>query len=70
MFVKALIVLFLIVIVYNLGAAMVYMYQDGSNSKRTVRALTLRIGLSVSLFIVLLLAYATGLIQPHGIHPG
>jgi hypothetical protein len=34
-----------------------------------VRALTWRIGLSVALFVLLMLAWYTGLIAPHGIDP-
>jgi hypothetical protein len=35
-----------------------------------VKALTFRIGLSIGLFILLLLGYAAGLLQPHGLRPG
>jgi len=34
-----------------------------------VRALTWRIGLSVALFVLLMLAWYFGLIAPHGIDP-
>jgi len=30
----------------------------------------LRIGLSIGLFIALLIAFSTGLIKPHGLKPG
>ena len=46
---------------------MVYLVREPHGSKKTVRALTWRIGLSVGLFVLLLLAFATGLIEPHGI---
>ena len=32
-------------------------------------SLTLRVALSVSLFILLFIGYLTGLIQPHGVSP-
>jgi len=37
------------------------------SSHRLQRALRLRIGLSVALFLILLLAWQLGLIEPHGI---
>ncbi len=70
MLVKSLIVLLLLAILYSLFSGMVFMIKDKSQSKRTVKALTIRIALSVALFILLMLAFATGLIQPHGITPG
>ena len=70
MLVKSLIVLLLLAILYSLFSGMVFMIKDKSQSKRTVKALTIRIALSVALFILLMLAFATGLIQPHGIMPG
>jgi hypothetical protein len=45
------------------------MIRDKGQSDRTIKALTLRIALSVGLFLLLLIAYATGLITPHGIYP-
>ena len=70
MLVKSLIVLLLLAILYSLFSGMVFMIKDKSQSKRTVKALTIRIALSVALFILLMLAFATGLIEPHGIMPG
>ncbi|MEW6038477.1 MAG: twin transmembrane helix small protein [Pseudomonadota bacterium] len=68
---KILIVLVLVVIVASLGSALFYLVKDGDRrSPRTARALTLRIGLSIALFIALLLGYALGLLHPHGLRPG
>jgi len=47
-----------------------YLVRDKGNSNKTAKALTVRIGLSVALFVLLMVAYATGLIQPHGVYPG
>ncbi|QXP85184.1 twin transmembrane helix small protein [Methylococcus sp. ANG] len=67
---KILIVLVLVVIVASLGSALFYLVKDGDRrSPRTVRALTLRIGLSIALFLALLLGYALGLLRPHGLRP-
>jgi hypothetical protein len=41
---------------------------DPNRSRRMVRALTLRIGISVLLFIAVLVSYQMGWIQPTGIH--
>lgn len=67
---KILVVLVLIVIVGSLGQALYYLLKDRERSPRTVRALTLRIGLSIGLFVLLLISFSTGLIKPHGLRPG
>ena len=70
MLIKSLIVLVLIAILISLFSGMVFLVKDNGQSKRTVTALTVRIVLSVALFILLIVAFATGLIQPHGVFPG
>lgn len=67
---KIFIVLALLVIIGSLGTGLYYLLKDRNRSPRTVRALTLRIGLSIGLFIALLIAFSTGLIKPHGLNPG
>ena len=62
-----LIVAFLILIVWNLGAGLYYMLVDKGQSKRTVNALTRRIALSVGLIVIVIVAIKFGWIQPHGI---
>ena len=62
--VRILVIVLLIGIVGSLGSALIYLFRDDNTSKRTVRALTVRITLSVSLFILLIAAHAFGLIQP------
>lgn len=64
---KILIVVFLVAIVWNLGAGLYYMMTDKGGSDRTVKALTRRIGLSVLLIVLIIIGIATGIIQPHGI---
>ena len=65
-----LIIAFLILIVWNLGAGLYYMLVDKSESKRPVNALTRRIALSVGLILLVVLAIKMGWIQPHGVNPG
>lgn len=67
---QIIIILILLIIVASLGSALVYLLRDRSRSARTVKALTFRIGLSIALFVLLLLGYTFGLLQPHGLRPG
>ena len=62
-----LIVAFLALILYHLGAGLYYMLVDRGGSKRTVNALTRRIALSVALIVLVIAGIATGVIQPHGV---
>ena len=64
---KVVIVTILLGIVASLGMAMFYMIKDGGAGTRTARALTLRIGVSIGLFVLLLVLGATGVIAPHGV---
>ncbi len=64
---KIIIIVFLVAIVWNLGAGLYYMMTDKGGSDRTVKALTRRIGLSVLLIVLILIGIATGVIQPHGV---
>lgn len=57
----------LIGILISLATALVALVRDKGDSKRMVRALTVRVGLSVALFLLLMGAWAMGLISPHGI---
>lgn len=66
---KALVVLLLVIILSSLAMALVYLVKDRGHSERTAQALTLRIGLSIVLFILLMLAFRFGLIRPHGLRP-
>ena len=69
MLIKFLIIVALAGIIASLASSLFYLARDKRDSKRTVRALTVRISLSVALFLLLFVAYFTGLIQPHGIVP-
>jgi len=64
---RIVVIVLLLAIVGSLASALFYLFKDDPDSRRTVRALTVRISLSVSLFILLLIAYALGLIQPGGL---
>lgn len=64
---KALIILVMIIILVSLGSGLVFLVRDKGQTQRTVHALTWRIGLSLSLFILLFVAFALGWISPHGV---
>ena len=68
-FTKIFVLLVFCGILASMGSAMFYLVSDKGESGRTLKALTWRIGLSVALFASLFIAYALGLIQPHGVIP-
>ena len=57
------------VIVASLGSALWHLVRGAGDSRRMVHALTWRIGLSIALFVLLTIAWYTGLIAPHGVDP-
>ncbi len=63
--IKLLILLTLAAIVASLFSGLFHLVQDEGSSKRMVNALTVRIALSVLLFILLFVAWRGGLIEPH-----
>ena len=65
--IKLLIVLCLLGIIVSLGAGMFHMVNDKGESKKMVTSLTVRVALSVALFILLFIAWSQGLLQPHGL---
>jgi hypothetical protein len=56
----------LLAIVLSLGSALVHLVRNKGDSDKMARALTIRIGLSILLFVLLLVAWRLGWIQPHG----
>ena len=61
------VVIIFLLIVASLGSALFYLMRDKGGSNRTVNALTVRIGLSVALFLLLLFANWMGWIQSTGL---
>jgi len=70
MITKIIVILFLIAIIGSLFSGLFFLMKDKGASERTVKALTVRVSLSVLLFILLMIGFATGLLQPHGAIPG
>jgi len=66
MLIKVLIVLVLLAIIASLGSGLFFMIKDKEgNRKRMANSLTVRIVLSITLFVLLIIAFQQGLIQPH-----
>lgn len=59
---KIVVVLALFVIISSLFSALYFLAKDKKGGMRTVKALTIRIGLSIALFAFLLIGYYLGLI--------
>lgn len=55
-----------IIILGSLASALFYLMRDKGTSNKTVNALTVRIGLSVALFLFLLFSYWMGWIETTG----
>ena len=63
---KIVILSLLLIVLVSLGSALVAMAR-GDKSDKMLKALTWRIGLSVCIFILLLIGQAMGFITPHGL---
>lgn len=59
---KIVVILFIILILASLGSALFFLINDHGQSRRTAKALALRVGLSVTLFLLLMVSYYFGLI--------
>ena len=70
MITKIIVILFLFAIIGSLFSGLFFLMKEKGASERTVKALTVRVSLSVLLFILLMIGFATGLLQPHGAIPG
>jgi len=67
MLLKYVVIIMLLVIVGSLFSALVFLYKDRDGGTRTVRALTVRIGLSITLFLLLMAGYYFGIIPANGL---
>jgi hypothetical protein len=63
---RLIIIAVLVAIVGTLGSAL-FQLARGGDSQKLLRSLTWRVGLSVGLFLVLVIAWRAGLIRPHGL---
>ena len=67
MLAKIIIVVLLLAIVASLLSAGFFLVKDSAGSRRMVKALTLRVGLSIALLLFLIVAFLAGWIHPHGV---
>ena len=64
---KLLVIAVFIGILVSLGSALYQLTRQGGDSRKMVRALAIRVGLSLALFLLLMIAWYAGLIAPHGL---
>jgi len=64
---KIVVAIAFILILGSLASALFFLMRDKGKSDRTVKALAMRVGFSITLFILILIAYRLGYIQPTGI---
>jgi hypothetical protein len=56
-----------VLILASLASALFFLMRDKGRSNRTVQALAMRVGLSITLFLLVLFSYKMGWIQPTGL---
>lgn len=56
-----------VLILASLGSALFFLMRDKGKSDRTVQALAIRVGLSITLFLLVLGMYKLGWIAPKGL---
>ena len=69
--IKVVVVLMLLAIVASLGSALFHLSRGArseEDSRKMARALTIRVGLSLALFLMLMAAGYFGLLKPLGVH--
>lgn len=67
--IRLLIIGVLAAIIASLGSALFHLSRSERDSRKVARDLTIRIGLSLALFILLMIAWHLGIIAPHGLVP-
>jgi cytochrome bd-type quinol oxidase subunit 2 len=67
MLIKIVVIIMLVLIFASLFSALVFLYRDKGRGTRTARALTWRIGLSITLFLMLMAGFYFGIIPPQGL---
>lgn len=64
---KIFIITVMVAILFALGSGLFFLVKDDGKSERLLKALTIRIGLSLLLFFLMLFAFFMGWIHPHGL---
>jgi FtsH-binding integral membrane protein len=68
MLIKAVVIVMLVLIFASLFSALVFLFKDKGQGRRTAQALTWRIALSLTLFLLLMAGFYFGIIPPGGLH--
>jgi hypothetical protein len=63
---KLIVLVMLAAIVASLGASLFFLYRDQDGSTRVLKALKIRVALSIALVVLLVVAYSAGWISPQG----
>jgi hypothetical protein len=66
---KSLILILIIAILISLSGGLFFLTRDKGRKYRAVFSLTVRVALSVSLFLVLIIGFLTGQLRPHSALP-
>ena len=61
---RVIVITFLLVIIGSLFSALLFLMKDKGTTDRTIKALTLRIGLSLTLFLLLAAGFYFGVLPP------
>lgn len=69
MWIKVFIIIIFLGILISLASGLYHLVNNKGSSEKTVRALTIRVGLSLTLFLVLMILVGLGVIKPHGVYP-
>jgi len=64
---KIVVIVIFIGILAALGSALYQLSRHGGDSKKMIRALAIRVGLSIALFLLLMILWYAGIITPHGL---
>jgi hypothetical protein len=59
--------IFFVAMLACLGLALLALFRRGDHSQALLRALTVRVSLSVLFFLLLMLGWYLGIIEPHGL---
>jgi hypothetical protein len=65
---KIVVAIAFVLILGSLASALFFLMRDKGRSNRTVQALAMRVGLSITLFLLVLFSYKMGWIKPTGLH--
>lgn len=57
---KIVIAILLVLVLISLFSGLYFMYKDKGNSKRVVNALTIRVALSITIIVILIVSYFLG----------